>query len=134
MVARKRVYYALAVVSLIILGISSRKLSGYLPTFVAEHSGDMLWAAMVYFGFRCLFPRKGLLLAFMGSLIFSFFIEFSQLYQADWINTVRDTTLGALVLGHGFLAVDLLRYFVGIIIAWFADWISVEHISRQRSQ
>jgi len=46
----------------------------------------------------------------------SFAGEFSQLYQADWINAVRHTTPGHLVLGSGFHAMDLLAYGVGVAV------------------
>lgn len=121
MLVRYRIYYAFTVLVIIILGISSRKFSSQLTLFIADNSGDMLWASMVYFSCRFFFINKGLLLAFAGSFIFSFLIEFSQLYQAAWINMLRHTALGALILGKGFLMVDLIRYFLGITIAFLAD-------------
>lgn len=41
-------------------------------------------------------------------------IEVSQLYKAPWIDSIRGTTLDALVLGHGFLRSDLASYAVGV--------------------
>ncbi|WP_228107363.1 DUF2809 domain-containing protein [Terrisporobacter petrolearius] len=38
-----------------------------------------------------------------------------------WINAIRKTTIGALVLGHGFLWMDLISYFIGITIAVIID-------------
>ena len=125
--SRYRIIYALTVLVIIILGIGSRKFSSSLPFFIADNSGDVLWAGMVYFGLRCLFINKSLQWAFGASLIFSFLIEFSQLYQADWINVIRHTTLGALVLGKGFLMVDLLRYFTGITMSYLADLFALKH-------
>lgn len=116
-----RIAYIIAIVITILLGLASRKYSNLLPAFVAENAGDALWAMMVYFGFRFLLVRKSLLTSLFFSLLFSFGIEFSQLYQDDWINQIRGTTLGALILGHGFLAVDLIRYTTGIIIATVFD-------------
>ena len=116
-----RVSYVIAVVIMIILGLASRKFGTFLPSFVAENAGDMLWAMMVYFGFRLLLVRKSLLTAIWLSFLFSFGIEFSQLYQADWINRIRNTLLGALILGKGFLAADLVRYMAGIIAALVLD-------------
>jgi glycopeptide antibiotics resistance protein len=52
--------------------------------------------------------------AFAIALTLSYAIELSQLYQAAWINGIRDTRLGGLLLGHGFLWSDLLCYTVGI--------------------
>ena len=125
--SRYRIIYALTVLVIIILGIGSRKFSSSLPFFIADNSGDVLWAGMVYFGLRCLFINRSLQWAFGASLIFSFLIEFSQLYQADWINVIRHTTLGALVLGKGFLMVDLLRYFTGITMSYLADLFALKH-------
>lgn len=48
-------------------------------------------------------------------------IECSQLYRAPWIDAWRATTLGALVLGQGFLWSDLLCYAVGVALAAVVD-------------
>lgn len=109
------------VLILILLGLASRTYSINLYPFLAENAGDALWAMMVYFGFRFLLIRKGIVTAIVASLLFSFAIEFSQLYQGDWINQIRGTLPGALVLGHGFIFVDLIRYTVGIFIGAFID-------------
>lgn len=84
------------------LGLASRKWSLSLSPFVAQNAGDVLWAMMVYFGFRFLLVRKSTLTAIVLSFLFCFSIEFSQLYQEDWINQIRATMLGSLILGKGF--------------------------------
>ncbi|MFJ5565711.1 ribosomal maturation YjgA family protein [Lysinibacillus xylanilyticus] len=119
-----RIAYLISIVITIILGLFSRKWSILLPAFVAQNAGDMLWAMMVYFEFRLLLVRKSTLTAVWLSFLFSFGIEFSQLYQEDWINQIRGTTLGALILGKGFLIEDLVRYTVGIIIATVLDKVT----------
>ncbi|NQX70264.1 DUF2809 domain-containing protein [Paenibacillus alba] len=118
---KKRLWYAALVLITIGLGLSSRKFSHVLPSFIASHAGDMLWASMVYFGFRCLFVKKSLIWAAALSLIFSYAIEFSQMYQAEWLVDLRQTVIGSLVLGTGFLKVDLIRYALGIILAYCVD-------------
>ena len=50
------------------------------------------------------------------ALVLTWGVEVSQLWQAEWLLRLRATTLGALVLGHGFLWIDLLRYTVGILL------------------
>ena len=92
-----------------------------LPEFIAEYSGDTLWAAMVYCGIRFLFPSLSILKTIVISLLFSYCIEISQLYQADWANTVRNTTLGALIFGHGFLWSDMICYTVGVSLSAVID-------------
>jgi hypothetical protein len=48
--------------------------------------------------------------------VFAFGIELSQLYHARWIDQIRHTRAGGLVLGYGFLWTDLLCYVIGIAI------------------
>jgi Protein of unknown function (DUF2809) len=124
--------YFFAVLFTILLGLASRKFSNLLFSFLAENGGDVLWAMMVYFGFRFLFLKKTIVTAIFLSLLFSFGIEFSQLYQEDWINQIRGTILGALILGKGFLTVDLVRYTTGIIIASSLDTVII--IKKQKNK
>ena len=85
----KRWIYLAIISAIIVLGLASRKHGDILPEFIAEYSGDTLWAAMVYCGIRFLFPSLSILKTIVISLLFSYCIEISQLYQADWANTVR---------------------------------------------
>ncbi|MFB5762129.1 ribosomal maturation YjgA family protein [Paenibacillus medicaginis] len=124
---KQRLIYAATVLLTMLLGLTSRAYAEVLPDFVAKHAGDALWAAMIYFGFRVLFVRYKLFSTMLLSLLFCYGIEFSQLIQTDWLNGLRSTTLGALVLGRGFLAMDLLRYTAGIILA-----VSLELIAQKK--
>ncbi|MFC9540003.1 DUF2809 domain-containing protein [Lysinibacillus sp. NPDC056959] len=127
---KMRIIYLIAIAITISLGLASRNWSTLLPSFVAQNAGDILWAMMVYFGFRLLLVRKSALTAILLSFLFSFGIEFSQLYQEDWINQIRGTTLGALILGKGFLVEDLVRYTAGIIIAIVLDTTAIKFTLR----
>ncbi|MFB9279531.1 DUF2809 domain-containing protein [Cohnella cellulosilytica] len=118
---KHRLLYLAAAALLIVLGLGVRRYSSGLPPLIADHAGDALWAAMVYCGFRALFVGRSRRAAFLAALIFSFAIEFSQLYQANWINGVRATTMGALILGRGFLGIDLVRYLAGCAAAFAID-------------
>lgn len=55
------------------------------------------------------------------SLVLAFAVEVSQLYHAPWIDGIRSTTLGGLVLGFGFLWSDLVCYLVGIAAGSLAE-------------
>jgi hypothetical protein len=89
----------------------SRHITG-VPLFI----GDILWGLMVYFIIRCLFINRTIKWVSITSLLFCYAIEFSQLYQAPWINNVRHTVIGGLVLGEKFLWSDMLCYTIGIVI------------------
>lgn len=118
--------YICAFLTAIVLGLSSRAFADQLPLVVSRHAGDALWGSMVYFGFRILIIKESLLLSLTMSLLFSFGIEFSQLYQSEWINDIRSSLLGGLVLGQGFLWADLVRYAVGIALAFILDSFIVQ--------
>lgn len=127
---RARIYYLLIVIIVTVLGMGSRVFADSLPLFISIHFGDGLWSSMIYFGVRTIWVDKKLHWAFWISLIFTFSIEFSQLYKAEWLIGIRNSFLGALVLGKGFLGVDLVRYSVGIIISYWID----RCISKQSSK
>jgi Protein of unknown function (DUF2809) len=57
----------------------------------------------------------------LGAVAIAFVVELSQLYRAPWIDAVRATTAGALVLGQGFLWSDLASYLVGVVLAASLD-------------
>jgi glycopeptide antibiotics resistance protein len=116
-----RLHYVLLSIPTLIIGLASRKYGNYFPEFFATYGGDTLWTMQVYWMFRFLMPRKSMKTSFWAAMVFSFCIEFSQFYKAPWINVLRDTTFGALVLGRGFLLSDLVCYTVGAILAFGLD-------------
>lgn len=66
-------------------------------------------------------PRRSLVWAMCLSCAFSWMIEFAQLIQTPWLIEIRSTVWGALILGHGFLVIDLIRYTVGILCMVMID-------------
>lgn len=101
---------------IIITGIFSRKTT-IIPVFV----GDILYACLLYFGFRFLFPKQNQSNAWILSLLFCFGIEFSQLINWTWLVNLRKSTLGHYILGEGFLISDLLSYFLGTFGSYCID-------------
>lgn len=116
---KSRASYFILVILTILTGLLSRHIKG-VPLF----TGDILWGLMVYFIARFTVPGKTVKWAVVVSLLFSYGIEFSQLYQAPWLNNIRHTVIGGLILGATFLWSDMLCYTVGIGIGATADlWI-----------
>jgi hypothetical protein len=111
---RNRFLYFILIVITIALGLASRHISTNTNSWVKLYLGDAIWALMVFWGMGFVFARKSTLWIAIAALIFSFSIEISQLYHAEWIDFLRSTTIGGLVLGFGFLWSDLLCYSVGI--------------------
>ncbi|MDO3643757.1 DUF2809 domain-containing protein [Mucilaginibacter sp. L3T2-6] len=115
MLKTKSTYFVL-IIATIALGLLSRHVNG-IPLFI----GDILWGLMVYFIVRFLLIGKKIKWAVAVSLIFSYSIEASQLYQAHWINNIRHTIIGGLILGYSFLWSDMLCYTAGIGVGALID-------------
>lgn len=119
---RNRIVYIILTIIVIILGLLSRKVEG-LPEIISAYSGDILWALMVFFLIAVILNKKSTIFIISLAIIFSYGVEISQLYHATWIDSIRATTLGGLVLGFGFLWSDILCYTIGIIIGAITDLI-----------
>ena len=117
---RNRLLYLILTIIVMVLGLLSRKISG-LPKIIELYSGDILWALMVFLLFAFLFNKKSTIFIISWAIIFSYSIEISQLYHAPWIDAIRNTVLGGLILGFGFLWSDLVCYTIGIIIGIIID-------------
>lgn len=110
---RNRVLYFSLTVCVMGMGLLSRRLAG-LPIMIEKYSGDTLWALMIFLGIAFILNKKPTWIIGMCALLFSYGIEVSQLYHAVWIEQIRQSTLGGLILGYGFLWSDLVCYTVGI--------------------
>jgi hypothetical protein len=114
---RSRVAYAIALMLVIAAGLASRRFGHALPAVVGTYGGDTLWATMVFVGLGFLCTRWSTGRVAFAALAFSYLDEISQLYHAPWIDAIRATTLGALVLGYGFLWSDVVCYTAGVALA-----------------
>ena len=121
---RWRLYYAGAALLTGGLGWASRHFRGGLPAWVGLYAGDALWALLVFWLLSLLRPAWPARWRAAGAALFALVIELSQLWQAPWLNALRATALGALVLGRGFLWSDLACYAVGVLLGWALDgWV-----------
>lgn len=118
---RNRFLYLVMIVVVIILGLGSRKLVSVLPAFLNIYLGDALWALMIFLGFGFIFrDLRTKIIALIG-ISFCYLIELSQLYNANWIESIRKTTLGGLILGFVFSWSDLLAYAIGTSVGISID-------------
>ncbi len=114
--------YLLCAMAVMVLGLASRRYGNHMPALLAEYAGDTLWALLVFLGVSALQPDARLLVRGGVALGFAFLVEISQLYHAPWIDAIRGTQLGGLVLGYGFLWTDLVCYATGVGIGVTLDW------------
>jgi hypothetical protein len=118
---RNRCLLALWLIFVIALGLLSRKFPHLFPQVLGKYPGDALWSMMVYCGLALVrssgSPSRVAGLSFLISVL----DELTQLIQIPWLNAIRQTTLGHLVLGSVFSWQDILAYLVGILIAVLLD-------------
>ncbi len=121
MAHRNRLVLLLSVGVVIASGLASRKFPTLLPAALGKYPGDALWAAMIFLLLALLSPRARSSHLALLAFIVCCLVEFSQLYQADWLNSIRSTTLGHLVLGAGFSWADIVAYTVGVAVVALVD-------------
>jgi hypothetical protein len=111
---RRRGVYAVAVVGVILLGLASRRFPGIFPAMFGKYPGDVLWALMVFLLWGLWKTNFSTAKLAAYALLTCYLDELSQMYQAPWINAIRATTVGHLVLGSTFSWWDMCAYTVGV--------------------
>jgi hypothetical protein len=129
-VKRNRALYAAALGIVIVVGLASRRYPQVFPKFIAEYAGDTLWALTVYLAIGFVSPSMPPIRAAFLALCIAFVVEFSQLYQATWIEALRKTMVGKLTLGSGFLWSDLVCYCFGIGAGALVEGVVLKRRSR----
>jgi VanZ family protein len=119
---KKLLTYIIIILTTVIIGLSLRCFARYLPRWINLYVGDFLWAFMIFFIFSMIFKKKSTLKIMVLSLIYCYLIEISQIYHAQWIDNIRQTVVGHLVLGRGFLLSDLISYTIGILAGGFVEF------------
>lgn len=118
---RSRWRYAALVLLVVGGGLLWRSRMLPLPKFYFKYGGDSLWALLVFLGFGFLFIRAATRRVAWLALGFCLVVELTQLYHAPWIDSVRETRLGHLVLGATFNWPDLIAYAVGVSFGCVAE-------------
>jgi len=113
MIKSKLLIPIIGIILLIPIGLISRRI-GWIPT----ETGDALWAMMVFCLWRIVLHNKKLPLVAITSLIHCYLVEFSQMITWRWLVSFRQTFIGHMMLGQGFLWIDLLAYSIGIIVIY----------------
>ena len=115
MIKRKTVIPIIGIILLIPTGLISRRIS-----FIPAETGDALWAMMIFCLWRIILQNKKLSVVAIASLVHCYLVEFSQMITWRWLVSFRQTFIGHMMLGQGFLWIDLIAYSIGIIIIYMA--------------
>ena len=119
--ARQRLRYLLLACVTIAVGMAVHV--GPLPISprLRDAAGDALWATMMVWWVGVVAPGARSMVRCVLALAVCVAVELSQRYHVAWLDAIRATTLGHLVLGSGFDARDLVAYAVGVGVAAVAD-------------
>jgi hypothetical protein len=117
----KRIIFLIVSFVTICTGLFVRLKKQWFPDVVNLYLGDILYAFMMFYIVSFFVVNKSRNTRAILALGICYCIEASQLYQADWINAVRQTIPGKLVLGAGFLWSDILAYSIGVFLAYVVD-------------
>jgi hypothetical protein len=127
-----RLIYLVILIIIICIGLYSRGMTGVITEIIDFK--DVIWAMMIYFLFRIVFLEWSMKKTAIAGISFSFLVEASQLYHAYWIDQLRSTFLGGLILGTSFVWGDLVAYLFGIgfgiIIDYFVKSYFISRLSR----
>ena len=117
---RGRLRLAAAAVAVISLGLLTRAHLP-IPNLIATYGGDTLYATLVYLIVALAWPGGPTFRLGLVALGLCFAVELSQLSQTPWLDALRGTLPGRLVLGAGFLWSDLACYGVGVLLGAALD-------------
>ncbi len=106
-----RIRLAILAALTIALGLLSRRYP-----IAGNYPGDALWATLVYLLWTFILPTHSRRLHLTLAASTAACVEFGQLYHSPWIDSVRQTLPGKLVLGSGFDPFDLIAYAIGCLI------------------
>ncbi|NLP12740.1 DUF2809 domain-containing protein [bacterium] len=120
----------------IALGLTSRTGFNLFPQALGKYPGDVFWALLFFLILAIVRPAWSTRALAILTFGISCADEISQLYQAPWINAIRATAPGHIVLGSAFSWLDILAYVVGIGFGICIDWLlfSTSHKAARRSE
>lgn len=94
------------------MGLATRSRPQAFPALVATYGGDVLYAVL-WVQIVAVVARGRVAVCAGIALAVCVAIEASQAVHLGWLDALRATRAGALVLGRGFMTSDLACYAVG---------------------
>jgi hypothetical protein len=120
----KRIIYCISFLFLGWLALATRGHHQWFHPLIITYGGDVIWAGMFLFFLRMIFLKTALWKLALINYALGVADEFTQLYRASWVNAVRETTIGRLLFGVGFLWSDILCYATGTLLAFIIIWLA----------
>jgi len=119
-IKRNRILYFFLIIATVGLGLTSR--ADFIPKLIYPFLGDILYSLMIFFIIGFIFKNFSSFKIALICIGICYIIELSQFYEANWIVEIRNTKLGGLLLGYGFLWSDLVSYLVGAALGFSLEF------------
>ena len=116
-----RIILLINIILIIPLGYTVRFSHGIAPEWINDCLGSLAYEIFWILFFLFLYPQASLIWTAVGVCLFSCGLEFLQLWQPPWLQALRATLPGRLVLGNTFTWSDFPPYFVGSFLGWL--WV-----------
>lgn len=124
LISRRVLYISLAMLT-IVCGLLVHLHGSGISTGARDKLGDALWAAMILWLVSAAASHARLITRVATAYTICAAVELSQLYHAHWIDVIRATAVGHLLLGSGFDRGDLNAYALGVVCAALLDKVLV---------
>lgn len=118
---RYRISLLISIILIVPIGYMIRFSQGIVPAWVNDSFGslayEIFWIVLVQF---C-YPKASAAWTAIAICLATCLIEFLQLWQPPFLQAIRATLPGRLVLGNTFMWSDFPPYFIGSFLGWL--WI-----------
>ncbi|NET44044.1 DUF2809 domain-containing protein [Okeania sp. SIO2B3] len=115
---RYRITILICLIFTVILGFATKFYEGLFSEWLNNSFSSIFYEAFWIFLVIFLRPRlKPGLVAFWVFII-TCFLEFMQLWKAPFLQAIRATLIGRLLLGNTFVWWDFLYYILGCTLTW----------------
>ncbi|MDF1836794.1 MAG: DUF2809 domain-containing protein [Planctomycetota bacterium] len=120
-----RMRYGASLMLVLALGIASQAANGTGWNWVARQLGGAFYVLAGVFLVLFLWPRCRTVWVCLGVLLATVLVEFAQLWHPGWLQALRGTRPGGLLLGSTFHWADFPYYFLGcgVGLVW-TRWIA----------
>ena len=127
-----RVILVINAILIIPIGYAVR-FSSILPEWFRNLFGNVAYETLLILLLLLIVPKMKPIAAAISVCLFSFVIEFSQLFQDPILVAARSNLLGRMILGNGFTWEDFPLYVLGSLIGWawviqLRRWVKMEKV------
>jgi Protein of unknown function (DUF2809) len=124
---RHRLLFLINILAIVPLGYVVR-FNRILPEFISDAGGGIAYELFFILLVLAIAPRSNIRLTVISVCLATCAFEFLQLYQPPWLQAIRATLPGRLILGTTFSWLDFPPYFIGsslgLLWAYYLDRVA----------